>query len=63
MRKTKFTRLLLISLFLCLLSPIAVYAHGVSSGDATFVQANQGLAISEYLYLGAKHMVTGYDHL
>jgi len=38
-------------------------AHNVSKRDATFVQANQGVAISAFLYLGAKHMVTGYDHL
>jgi hypothetical protein len=25
--------------------------------------ANQGTAIAAFLYLGAKHMVTGYDHL
>jgi hypothetical protein len=38
-------------------------AHGVSEGDASFVESNQGAAIPEFLYLGAKHMVTGYDHL
>ncbi len=38
-------------------------AHNVSKRDATFVQANQGVAIAAFLYLGAKHMVTGYDHL
>src|SRR5215204_2410463 len=42
-------------------SPLA--AHGVSSGDAKFVEANKGAAIVPFLYLGAKHMVTGYDHL
>ena len=41
----------------------AAYAHGVSSGDAKFVEANQGAAIGPFIYLGAKHMVTGYDHL
>ena len=40
-----------------------VLAHGVSESDASFVEANQGAAIPQYLYLGAKHMVTGYDHL
>src|SRR5262249_54083580 len=34
-----------------------------SAGDAAFVVANQGKAIAAFLYLGAKHMVTGYDHL
>jgi hypothetical protein len=43
--------------------PVTASAHGVSKGDAKFVQANQGAAIGPYLYLGAKHMVTGYDHL
>jgi len=38
-------------------------AHNVSRGDARFVEANQGAAIGPFLYLGAKHMVTGYDHL
>lgn len=41
----------------------AAYAHGVSSGDAKFVEANKGAAIGPFIYLGAKHMVTGYDHL
>src|SRR5215467_1005158 len=38
-------------------------AHNVSRNDAKFVQANQGRAIGPFIYLGAKHMVTGYDHL
>ena len=38
-------------------------AHGVSARDALFVQAIDGPAIVPFLYLGAKHMVTGYDHL
>src|SRR3989454_9949607 len=48
---------------LMLLLPAMLGAHGVSKGDAKFVQANQGSAIGPFLYLGAKHMVTGYDHL
>jgi hypothetical protein len=35
----------------------------VSKRDASFVQANKGAAIGPFLYLGAKHMVTGYDHI
>ena len=38
-------------------------AHNVSKRDASFVQSNRGIAVGPYLYLGAKHMVTGYDHL
>src|SRR5438128_5149375 len=48
---------------LMLLLPAMLGAHGVSKGDAKFVQANQGSAIGPFLYLGAKHMFTGYDHL
>jgi hypothetical protein len=38
-------------------------AHGVAEGDKAFIQANPGINIIPYIYLGAKHMVTGYDHL
>jgi hypothetical protein len=38
-------------------------AHGVEEGDAAFVATNEGTAIGPFLYLGAKHMVTGYDHI
>jgi hypothetical protein len=43
--------------------PALVSAHGVSGADAQFIQGSQGAAIPQFLYLGAKHMVTGYDHL
>jgi hypothetical protein len=43
--------------------PSAAFAHGVSARDADFVQSIDGVAIAPFLYLGAKHMVTGYDHL
>jgi hypothetical protein len=45
------------------LFPAAIHAHGVAEGDAQFVQAIHGAAIGPFVYLGAKHMVTGYDHL
>jgi hypothetical protein len=35
----------------------------VSGKDALFLQSIKGAAIGPLLYLGAKHMVTGYDHL
>ena len=38
-------------------------AHGMSGKDAVFLQSIQGAAIGPLMYLGAKHMVTGYDHL
>ena len=40
-----------------------VRAHGVSGKDAVFLQGVDGPAIGPLMYLGAKHMVTGYDHL
>src|SRR3989454_1920763 len=43
--------------------PSIACAHNVSKGDAKFVEANKGAAVGPFLYLGAKHMVTGYDHL
>jgi hypothetical protein len=43
--------------------PGVASAHNVSKRDASFVQANKGAAIIPFMYLGAKHMVTGYDHL
>ncbi|HWZ31416.1 MAG TPA: HupE/UreJ family protein [Bryobacteraceae bacterium] len=43
--------------------PNRASAHSVSKQDASFVQSNQGTAIVPFIYLGAKHMVTGYDHL
>lgn len=41
----------------------AVMAHSIAGGDAAFVTSNAGAAIVPFMYLGAKHMVTGYDHL
>jgi hypothetical protein len=54
--------LLAVGLGLIVLAPL-VGAHGVEEGDAGFIEGNEGLAIGPYMYLGAKHMVTGYDHL
>ena len=38
-------------------------AHGVAGDDKAFLEQNQGRQLLIYMYLGAKHMVTGYDHL
>ncbi len=40
-----------------------LFAHGVSRRDGSFLQSINGAAIGPLLYLGAKHMVTGYDHI
>ena len=39
------------------------WPHNVSDQDATFVLQNAGRNVLPFMYLGAKHMVTGYDHL
>jgi hypothetical protein len=39
------------------------WAHGVTTGDKGYIQETTGIHILPFLYLGAKHMMTGYDHL
>jgi len=46
-----------------LLFPGEALAHGVPEGDAGYIQATSGVLPGPFAYLGAKHMVTGYDHL
>jgi hypothetical protein len=48
---------------LILLLPVMALAHDVAEGDKAFVRSIEGPAIFPFLYLGAKHMVTGYDHI
>lgn len=43
--------------------PSQALAHGVAEGDQGFISTGSGRMVFAYLYLGAKHMVTGYDHL
>jgi len=46
-----------------LLAASAAYAHGIAGDDLEFLRRAAGPHIGPYVYLGAKHMVTGYDHL
>ena len=39
------------------------FAHGVSDDDKAFIVQSSGMRLLPFIYLGAKHMVTGYDHL
>jgi len=48
---------------LTLLAAGPALAHGIGGKDAAFVAATTGPDIVPFIYLGAKHMVTGYDHL
>jgi hypothetical protein len=54
--------LVLGSLLLALFAPL-LFAHGVESGDAAYLERIEGVHFIPLMYLGAKHMVTGYDHL
>lgn len=38
-------------------------AHDVTPGDAGYIQEIWGVNIIPFIYLGAKHMITGYDHI
>jgi hypothetical protein len=55
----------LLSLLTALLAMLAAeaFAHGVAAGDAGYIQEVSGWQLLPFAYLGAKHMVTGYDHL
>ena len=60
-------RQLLILMALVLLALIAfattAFAHAVTAGDKGYIQEVSGMKLIPFMYLGAKHMVTGYDHL
>ena len=51
------------SLLLLSLSSLEVLAHAVAEGDKGYIQEITGVHLIPFVYLGAKHMVTGYDHL
>jgi hypothetical protein len=61
-KKRLITGILCAVIFIAL-CPALADAHNVSKRDAVFVEANKGAAVGPFMYLGAKHMVTGYDHL
>jgi hypothetical protein len=39
------------------------HAHGVAEGDKGYIQEITGVHVLPFIYLGAKHMFTGYDHI
>jgi hypothetical protein len=49
--------------FAMLAAPSLALAHGIGGKDAEFVANAHGPHILPFIYLGAKHMVSGYDHL
>ena len=63
--KTAFVRILALVavLLIFLASGAEAWAHNVAEGDKGYIQESSGTLILPFIYLGAKHMVTGYDHL
>ena len=55
--------LFLTTLILLALGATQAAAHNVTEGDAGYIQEIWGVNIIPFMYLGAKHMVTGYDHI
>ncbi|MBN8739155.1 MAG: hypothetical protein BGP24_09710 [Lysobacterales bacterium 69-70] len=50
-------------LALSMLATGTAFAHGVAGDDKAFIEGSRGMQLAPFIYLGAKHMVTGYDHL
>ena len=64
-RSTAVVRILALAAVLLtfLASGAEAWAHNVAEGDKGYIQESSGTLILPFIYLGAKHMVTGYDHL
>ena len=57
-------RFFLAALFVCLLlGSVEAFAHAVTAGDKGYIQEISGINLLPFMYLGAKHMMTGYDHI
>ncbi|WP_035267191.1 HupE/UreJ family protein [Ahrensia sp. 13_GOM-1096m] len=54
--------ILLVLAILPLMEQVA-WAHAVTEGDKGYIQEISGVKFIPFMYLGAKHMITGYDHL
>ena len=62
--RSPWTALVLTLAFLLLQGALnPALAHGVAEGDKGYIQETSGFLFWPFVYLGAKHMVTGYDHL
>ena len=52
-----------IPIWFFIIVPMFLFAHGVPTGDQGYIQEINGVNFVPFMYLGAKHMVTGYAHL
>ncbi len=49
--------------FISMIVSGTAFAHGVDDNTRSFLQMNTGVQFVPFLYIGAKHMITGYDHI
>lgn len=61
--RKKLTLMLSLLISLLALFSLEAFAHGVDDSTRSFLETNTGVQILPFMYIGAKHMVTGYDHL
>ena len=61
--KTRSSIIVLFLLVMILTVSGESFAHGVAAGDKGYIQEITGINLISFIYLGAKHMVTGYDHI
>jgi hypothetical protein len=62
--QTRIRRILALFLTLLLVSlSLGAMAHGVDEDTRLFLEQNTGMQFIPFIYIGAKHMFTGYDHI
>ena len=62
--QTRIRRVLALFLTLLLVSlSLGAMAHGVDEDTRLFLEQNTGMQFIPFIYIGAKHMFTGYDHI
>lgn len=59
----KLLYVLLLAFLILGLSFNDAWAHAVAEGDKGYIQEISGTHLMSFIYLGAKHMATGYDHI
>jgi len=62
-RLTRIVSFSIVMAILLLAGADLAFAHGVAEGDKGYIQEIAGVHLLPFAYLGAKHMVTGYDHV
>lgn len=62
-KASAFLLLAIVALGVSSLFPVEALSHGVTEGDKGYIQEITGVNLIPFVYLGAKHMITGYDHL